>query len=107
MLTEEDKKLIVELGLGDSPEEQQAEQLAQFYHALEIHISLALEDELTDEQLAEFEKVHDAGDDAATKAWVQQAVPRYDEIVAVETASLKQSFVDTAAQLKKAIDESK
>jgi hypothetical protein len=105
MLSEEDKALAQELGLGNLPEEQQAEQVMVFKSTLDKNIGMALEEALTDEQLEAFGKVADQGDEAAAEAWLHQAIPNYDQIVEQQAAELKQFIKDRAAQIRQAVDE--
>lgn len=104
MFKQADKELIEEMGWQDLPQELQAEQLNTFYATLQIKIGLALEHALSDKQLLEFEKVNAKGDDAATTAWLQQAIPNYDQIANKELSVLKQDLKRTSAQFKKAIE---
>jgi hypothetical protein len=85
----EDKQLIAEFGLTSFSEAQQIELLSQYYETLDLYLSMALEERLSDEQLAEFEELHDAGDDAATLTWLKQTIGDYDRLVADETAAVK------------------
>ena len=105
MFTPEDQQLIEELGLSSLSEEQQKYNLANYYDTLEIRTSMALEEKLSDAQLGEFEKLHDAGNDDAVKTWLHQAIPDYDEVVAAEADSLKQDIKRTATILRQAVNE--
>lgn len=90
MTNEEDKKLIEELGLSKLPEDRQLYYLSAYYETLSIRTSIALEEELSDEQLDEFEKLHEkAASDETIQEWLKNAIPKYDEIVAAEEKSLK------------------
>jgi len=96
---------IEELGLSSLGEEQQKHNLANYYDTLEIRTSIALEEKLSDAQLGEFERLQEAGDDDAVMAWLRQAVPDYDTVVADEAESLKQDIKRTAAILRQAVNE--
>lgn len=85
----EDKQLIAEFGLTSFSKAQQIELLSQYYETLDLYLSMALEERLSDEQLAEFEELHDVGDDATTLAWLKRAIVDYDRLVADETAAVK------------------
>jgi hypothetical protein len=105
MFTEEDKALIKELDLETVSEAYQAQQLKHFYETLHVKISMALEDTLTDEQLAEFEKINQRGDDKALAAWFKKAVPYYEQIVTDQTIALKHDIKQTADRLKAVIND--
>lgn len=93
MLTEEEKQLIAELGFSSLPEDRQRHNLEVYYETLGLRLSAALEEELTDEQLAEFEDLHDSGaTDEVIQAWLQKAVPNYEEIVVSEEEALRQDL---------------
>lgn len=105
MFDEQDKALIQELGLDKIGEEQQTAALASYYNALQTKVGMAVEDKLTDEQLAEFEKVSGAGDDEATAKWLKEAVGDYDQIVAAEAADLKKSIVESADNFRNIVSQ--
>lgn len=104
MLSKKDQELIEEMGWQDLSQELQVEQLNTFYATLQIKIGLALEHALSDKQLLEFEKVNAKGDDAATTAWLQQAIPNYDQIANKELSALKQDLKRASTQFKKVIE---
>jgi hypothetical protein len=105
MFSEEDEALIKELGFDQVSDEQQAVSLQRFYETVQKRVGMALEDRLTEEQLAEFAKVSDKGDDKATEAWVRQAIPDYDKVIADETEAVKNDIKQTAARFKAIGDE--
>jgi hypothetical protein len=106
MFTEAEKTLIKELGLQDiSSEEDQARALQDFYDSLQMKVGMALEDKLSDEQLIEFEKIAAADDDQADIDWLKKAIPDYEQIVAEETAKLKQEINQSSAELRAIMDE--
>lgn len=88
-MNDDDKKLVAEFGIGTLPEAVQEELLGQYFETLELRLGMILEDQLSDEQLAQFEQVHDAGDDDATLTWLKTAIPNYDQLVADETEAVK------------------
>lgn len=105
MFDEEDKQLIQEFGLQTFDETAQRGLLQQYYATRDLRISMALEDKLTDEQLDEFEKLHEAGDDAATMQWLRTAVNDYDQVVSDETAALKADLKRSMANLGRSTDQ--
>lgn len=105
MFSEEEKALINELGLQSAPEDQQALYLQKFGLTLKKKIGMALESELSEDQLAEFEKISEAGDDAATSAWLRQAIPSYDQVVAEETEDLKKFIKQSSDNFRDVLSE--
>ena len=105
MLTPEETQLIDELGLSHLPEDRQHYNIAKYYDTLNLRLSMVFEDRLSDEQLAEFEKLHDAGDDEAIQTWLHQAITDYDQVVADEEAALKQDIKRTADDIRDTLDK--
>jgi replicative superfamily II helicase len=105
MFNKEDQKLIKELGLEDLSEAEQIVYLDEFLNTLDMRIGMAVEDALSDEQLAEFEKVSGKGDDEATAAWIKKAVPDFGGLVAKEQAALIKEIRESAARIRKIIHE--
>ena len=99
MFDDEDKRLITEFGLESFEESLQVELLSQYYETRDLRVSMALEDQLSDEQLEEFENLYTAADDAATMAWLKTTVVDYDTIVATETAAVKADILATMKSL--------
>jgi hypothetical protein len=60
---------------------------------------MAIEDRLTREQLAEFERLADANDDQAAAAWLRHAVANYDQVIADQTTALKQNISQLTIKL--------
>ncbi len=105
MFLPQDKDLIKELNLQHLPEERQARQLQTFYETLHTKLSMAIEDALSDEQLLEFEKISDVGDDVAAKQWLEHAIPHYDKLLAAETEAFKTEIKKNAAAYRSIINE--
>lgn len=100
-MTDEDKALLTEFGIEGYNEDLQMELLSNYYETCDLRVGMMLEEQLNDDQLEEFEKLHDAGDDAATQAWLQSAIVNYDDIVAAETAAVKADIKRTMAAFGK------
>lgn len=71
-----DDAFLEELGLGALPEEQRLPFRQHIFDQLEYKVGVRLSEGLTDEQLAEFEKIIDR-DDAAITEWLGRVVPQY------------------------------
>lgn len=71
-----DDKFLEEVGLGNLPEEQKKPFLQHIYNELEMRVGTKLSDGLSDEQLAEFEKIIDR-DDASIMLWLTKFAPQY------------------------------
>ena len=71
-----DDKFLEEVGLGNLPEEQKKPFLQHIYNELELRVGTKLSTGLSDEQLAEFEKIIDR-DDASIMLWLIKFAPQY------------------------------
>jgi len=71
-----DDKFLEEVGLGNLPEEQKKPFLLHIYNELELRVGTKLSTGLSDEQLAEFEKIIDR-DDASIMLWLIKFAPQY------------------------------
>jgi len=105
MNNEEDKQLIAEFGLEKFDQDLQQGLLAQYYETVNMRVAMKLEDELSDEQLAEFEKVHDAGDDEATQQWLKSTITDYDKLVNDETEAVKADIKQMIALLHASVKD--
>ncbi len=84
-----DNTLLDELGLGALPPDEKAALLRDIYEKLEINVGMRLADQMTNEQLDEFERFFNARDDAGAFRWLETNFPNYKDIVAQEFAKLK------------------
>lgn len=105
MFNEKDKKLIQDLGLAQLSEDEQVLYLDEFLTTLQMRIGIAVEDALSDEQLAEFDKISAKGDDKATEAWIKEAVKDFDGLVAKEQATLIKEIQESAEKIKQIVHE--
>jgi hypothetical protein len=98
MLKQTDSEIIKELGFDELPAEEQNRRLEQFYQTLNIRVGMAIEDKLSDEQLAELANLMD--DQNAANDWLEKTVPDYETIVKNELESLKQEIKNESSQIK-------
>ena len=105
MFTDQEKALIEELNLQHLSEQQQSEQLQKFYETLHIRVGMALEDRLSEEQLREFEKISEVGDNEVTNAWLKHSITDYDQVVAEEMSALKRDVKKSAADFRAIIND--
>ena len=95
-----DNNLLLELGLGDLPEEERKKLLKQIYETLEMRVGMKLAEHMSDEQLDEFESFIDTNDEAGALKWLETNFPDYPKVVASELEKLK-------AEIKKDSDKIK
>lgn len=94
-----DDNLLQELGLGSlSPEDKQV-MLRHIYETLEMRVGMTLAQQMTNEQLDEFEGFIDSNDEAGALKWLETNFPDYKQVVANELEKLKGEIKATAPQI--------
>ncbi len=94
-----DNSLLVEIGLGSLPEAEKNSFLKHIYETLEMRVGIRLADQMTNEQLDEFERYFEAKDDAGAFKWLETNFPNYKDIVQQEFDKLKAEVAQTAPQI--------
>lgn len=94
-----DNDLIKELGLGDLPDQEKQLLLRQIYEKLEMNVGVRLADQMSNEQLDEFEKFVDANDDKGAFQWLEGNFPNYKDVVNDEFEKLKAEIKQYAPQM--------
>lgn len=93
-----DDNFLNDLGLGGIPDQEKQTFLLQILEMLESRVSLRLAEELTDEQVIEFEQIAPREDDTeetsiqkqqAADDWLKENHPDYENLVNEELAQLK------------------
>src|SRR5580704_15295376 len=91
--------LLQEIGLGGLPQEERRGLLNHIYETLELRVGMRLADQMTNEQLDEFEKYFEAKDDKGAFNWLETNFPNYKEIVQQEFDKLKAEVTQSAPQI--------
>ena len=94
-----DNSLLEEVGLGTLPDAEKNSLLKHIYETLEMRVGIRLADQMTNQQLDEFEKYFEAKDDAGAFKWLETNFPNYKEIVQEEFNKLKAEVAQTAPQI--------
>jgi hypothetical protein len=97
-----DNTLLDELGLGGLPEDQKRAMLQHIYETLELRVGTNLANQMTDQQLEEFEKFIDDGGDAnqdQALQWLEANLPHYKQVVNEVFEALKLEVREMAPQL--------
>ena len=84
-----DNSLLEEVGLAALPASEKNSFLKHIYETLEMRVGIRLADQMTNQQLDEFEKYFEAKDDAGAFKWLETNFPNYKEIVQQEFDKLK------------------
>ncbi len=94
-----DNNLLQELGLAGLPEAERNSFLKHIYETLEMRVGIRLADQMSNEQLDEFERYFEAKDDAGAFKWLETNFPNYKEIVQQEFDKLKAEVAQSAPQI--------
>ena len=94
-----DNDLLQQLGLASLPDAEKNSLLRHIYETLEMRVGMRLADQMSNEQLDEFEKYFDAKDDAGAFKWLETNFPNYKEIVQQEFDKLKVEVGQSAPQI--------
>lgn len=94
-----DNNLLEELGLGALPEHEKQLLLRQIYEKLEMNVGVRLADQMSNEQLDEFEKFVDSNDDKGAFQWLESNFPNYKDVVNQEFEKLKAEIRQYAPQM--------
>jgi hypothetical protein len=97
-----DNTLLEELGLGSLPEDQKKAMLQHIYETLELRVGTNLANQMTDQQLEEFEKFIDEGGDAnqaQALQWLETNLPNYKQVVNQVFEELKVEVKQMAGQI--------
>src|ERR1017187_7373519 len=94
-----DNSLLQEVGLGGLPDSEKNGFLKHIYETLEMRVGVRLADQMSNQQLDEFEKYFEAKDDAGAFQWLEINFPNYKDIVQQEFDKLKAEITQTAPQI--------
>lgn len=94
-----DDALLEELGLAALPQEDKNAMKAHIYETLEMRVGVKLAEQMTNEQLDEFEAFIDKNDEAGALHWLETNFPNYKQVVAQQLEQLKSEIKANAAQI--------
>jgi len=94
-----DNNLLEELGLGAMPAEEKNRMLQHIYETLEMNVGVKLAEQMSNEQLDEFEGYIDRNDEAGALKWLETNFPNYKQVVADELEKLKAEIKQLAPQI--------
>jgi len=94
-----DDNLLKELGLGTLPAEEKNKMLAHIYETLEMRVGMKLAEQMSNEQLDEFESFIDRNDEAGALKWLEANFPNYKDVVGQELDKLKVEVKQAAPQI--------
>ncbi len=94
-----DDNLLQELGLGALSAEEKNKMLTHIYETLEMRVGMKLAEQMTNEQLDEFEAYIDKNDEPGALKWLETNFPNYKQVVADELEKLKYEIKQSAPQI--------
>ena len=94
-----DNELLKELGLDSLPVEEKNKMLGHIYETLEMRVGMKLAEQMSNEQLDEFEAFIDKNDEAGALKWLETNFPDYKQVVADELSKLKEEIKKSAPQI--------
>jgi hypothetical protein len=100
-----DNSLLQDIGLGNLPDDEKNSLLKHIYETLEMRVGMRLADQMSNEQLDEFEQYFEAKDDAGAFKWLETNFPNYKDIVQEEFDKLKAEVAQAAPQILSASEQ--
>ena len=94
-----DDNFLQELGLGALPPADKNKMLGHIYETLEMRVGMKLAEQMTNDQLDEFESFIDKNDEAGALKWLETNFPNYKQVVAEELEKLKTEIKAAAPQI--------
>lgn len=97
-----DNNLLDELGLSALPDDQKKAMLQHIYETLELRVGTQLANQMTDQQLEEFEQFIDEGGEgnqAQALQWLETNLPNYKQVVNQVFEALKGEVKQMAPQI--------
>ncbi|MDB5169542.1 MAG: hypothetical protein JWO41_898 [Candidatus Saccharibacteria bacterium] len=94
-----DNNLLQDLGLAALPDAEKNSLLKHIYETLEMRVGMRLADQMSNQQLDEFEQYFEAKDDAGAFKWLETNFPNYKDIVQEEFDKLKAEVGQSAPQI--------
>ncbi|HIA91493.1 TPA: hypothetical protein EYO12_00055 [Candidatus Saccharibacteria bacterium] len=98
-----DDSLLQTAGLADLPDEEKKKLLAQFREMLEMRVGVRLAQNMTDDQLDEFEGFIDTNDQPGALKWLETNFPNYKQVVAEEFEGLKKEITENAEAIRSTV----
>lgn len=94
-----DNAFLEELGLGSLPAVEKNKMLAHIYETLEMRVGMRLAEQMSNEQLDEFESYINKQDESGALKWLESNFPDYKKVVAQELEKLKAEISQVSPQI--------
>lgn len=100
-----DDELLKELGLSELPPDEKKKMFNHIYETLEMRVGTRLANQMSEQQLSEFESYIDKNDEAGALKWLETNFPNYKQVVADELDKLKAEIKEVAPQILASVSE--
>lgn len=100
-----DDNLLQSIGLGNLPKDEKNKLLQHIYETLEMRVGMKLAEQMTDEQLDEFEAFINNNDEEGALNWLETNFPDYKKVVESELNQLKDEIQKDAHAIINSIQE--
>lgn len=94
-----DNDLLNDLGLAGLSEDDKRAMLQQIRDTLEMRVGTRLAEQMSDQQLDEFERFVESQDDAGALNWLETNFPNYKDVVNEEFDKLQAEIKQAAPQI--------
>jgi predicted RNA-binding Zn ribbon-like protein len=94
-----DEQFLKDVGLALLPAAEKNKMLKDIYETLEMRVGSKLADQMSDNQLEEFEDHINRKDEAGALKWLETNFPDYKKTVADELEKLKSEITQAAPQI--------
>ena len=94
-----DDNFLEQIGLGDLPADEKTKMLQQIYETLEMRVGMRLAENMTDEQLDEFESYIDGNDEDGALNWLEGNFPDYKKVVEDELTKLRDEIKNDSGKI--------
>jgi len=94
-----DDAFLQEIGLGSLPPADKQAMLKHIYETLEMRVGVKLAEQMSNEQLDEFEGYINKNDEDGALKWLETNFPNYKNVVAQQLEGLKQEIAASAPQI--------
>lgn len=91
-----DEEFMAEVGLAEMPPAEKQAFMEQATEELEVRVGQRISEELTPEQLDEFERLQDS---ALVASWLNQNAPNFREVVVQVFQNFKQEILAQRQQI--------
>jgi len=95
-----DAELLARLGYKGLTASQLNDLLAELYHAAEEIVGIGIASQMSDEQLDEFERFFEAGDDDGALSWLEEKFPDYKKETMAVIGNLEKLLAETAREIR-------